>query len=359
MPLLTEPNLSGRGKREDLMDMIALVDAKDTPFTSMARKGSKPGNMYFRWQADQNPGPTIGGIVDGTDVSTYSNFVVGYRKELANYAQVFRQTVRVSKLTQDIADVAGIRDELSDNIAKGIIAIKRSMEATFTSDQLGQADNGTVPYLTAGVQAWIGGDNIGTGLNIGAGTTSPSFITPGASIISGANASALTDATVQGVLKSIYDQTGKYKSFDAIVGTDLKRAFTSLLGTTALTTTSTAGVLGAGATKVQTFQRDAAADTFIQSVDVFQGDFGTVRLHPTTFMGTVTSSGSNTTTYTARTAYGLVLDMDLIEVRYGGNVANVTALPDYGGGPARLIEAVAGLVVGNPLGLGKFTYAAA
>ena len=38
MALLTEPNLSGRGKREDLMDMIALVDAKDTPFTSMARK---------------------------------------------------------------------------------------------------------------------------------------------------------------------------------------------------------------------------------------------------------------------------------------------------------------------------------
>jgi len=355
MPILTEPQLSGRGKREDLMDMIALVDAKDTPFTSMARKGSKPGNMYFRWQADQNPGPTIGGVVDGTDVSTYSNFVQGYRKELANYAQIFRQTVRVSKLTQDIADVAGIRDELSDNIAKAIIAIKRSMEATFTSNQLGQSDNGTTnAYLTAGMLSWIGGDNIGTGLNIGSGTTLPSFQTPNTSIVSGANASALTDATVQGMLKSIYDQTGKYKSFDAIVGTDLKRAFTALLGTTALTTTSTAGVTGAGATKVQTFQRDAAADTFIQSVDVFQGDFGTVRLHPTTFIGTVSG-----TTYTNRSAYGLVLDMDLVEVRYGGNVAQVTALPDNGGGPARLIEAVAGLVVGNPLGFGKFEYTAA
>ena len=355
MPILTEPQLSGRGKREDLMDMIALVDAKDTPFTSMARKGSKPGNMYFRWQADQNPGPTIGGVVDGTDVSTYSNFVQGYRKELANYAQIFRQTVRVSKLTQDIADVAGIRDELSDNIAKAIIAIKRSMEATFTSNQLGQSDNGTTnAYLTAGMLSWIGGDNIGTGLNIGSGTTLPSFQTPNTSIVSGANASALTDATVQGMLKSIYDQTGKYKSFDAIVGTDLKRAFTALLGTTALTTTSTAGVTGAGATKVQTFQRDAAADTFIQSVDVFQGDFGTVRLHPTTFIGTVSG-----TTYTNKSAYGLVLDMDLVEVRYGGNVAQVTALPDNGGGPARLIEAVAGLVVGNPLGFGKFEYIAA
>ena len=355
MALLTEPNLSGRGKREELADMIALVDARDTPFVSMARKGSKPGNMYFRWQADQNPLPQVGGTVDGTDVTAYSNYVVGYRKELANYAQIFRRTVRVSKLAQDLADVAGVRDSLSDNVAKAIVGLKRDMEVTFTSDQLGQLDNGTTnPYLTAGAQSWIGGDNIGTGLNIGSGTTSPSFITPSTSIVTGSNASALTDVTVQGLLKSIFDVTGQYKSFDCIVGTDLKRAFTGLLGTTALTTTSTVGVTGAGATKIQTFQRDAAADTYIQSMDVFQGDFGTVRLHPTTFLGTVSGS-----TYTAKPAYGLVLDMNLIEVRYGGNVAQVTALPDYGGGPARLIEAVAGLVVGNPLGLGKFTYAAA
>ena len=354
MALLTEPLLDGRGKREDLADMIALVDARDTPFVSMARKGSKPGNMYFRWQADQNPQPQVGGTVDGTDVSTYSNYVVGYRKELANYAQIFRRTVRVSKLAQDLADVAGVRDSLSDNVAKAIVGIKRDMEVTFTSDQLGQLDNGTsLPYLTAGAQAWIGGNDIGTGLNIGGSPTAPDFQTPSTSRVTGANASALTDTVVQGLLKSIFDQTGQYKSFDCIVGTDLKRAFTGLLGTTALTTTvsSTTAV-----SKVQTFQRDAGADTFIQSMDVFQGDFGTVRLHPTTFIGTISGTPP---VYTAKSAYGLVLDMSLIEIRYGGNVAQVTALPDSGGGPARLIEAVAGLVVGNPLGLGKFTYTAA
>lgn len=349
MAILTEPQLSGRGLREDLMDMIALVDAKDTPFTSMARKGSKPGNMYFRWQSDSLPTPQVGGVVDGTDVSSYDNYVVNYRAELANYAQVFRRAVRVSKLTQDIADVAGVRDELADNVSKGITGIKRDMEATFTSNQLSQQDNGTTQaYRTAGVQTWIS--------NAGTGTPTPGdiplqFRTPLTSILTGAS-SGLTDAGVQGLLKSIFDETGHYTSFDAIVGTDLKRAFTGLLGTTALTTVSNASnTLAAGATKVQTFQRDAAADTFIQSLDVFQGDFGTVRLHPSTFIGTVSGS-----TWTPTPYKGLVLDMNLIEVRYGGNVANVTALPDYGGGPARLIEAVAGLVVGNPLGLGKFDY---
>lgn len=349
MPLLTEPNLSGRGKREDLMDMIALVDAKDTPFTSMARKGSKPGNMYFRWQSDSLPSPIVGGTVDGTDVQTseMTNYVVGYRAELANYAQIFRRAVRVSKLAQDLADVAGVRDALADNVSKGITGIKRDMEVTFTSNQVSQQDNGSVAYRTAGAQTWIN--------NAGTGTPTPGdipsiFRTPTTSILTGAS-SGLTDSSVQGLLKSIFDQTGHYTSFDAIVGTDLKRAFTSLLGTTSLTTTSTAGVLAAGATKVQTFQRDAAADTFIQSVDVFQGDFGTVRLHPTTFIGTISG-----TTYTPTPYKGLVLDMNLIEVRYGGNIANISALPDYGGGPSRLIEAVAGLVVGNPLGLGKFDF---
>jgi hypothetical protein len=360
MATLLEPNLSGRGKREDLMDMIALVDAKDTPFTSMAKKGSKPGNMYFRWQSDSLPTPQVGGTPDGVDVNLTTgvdNYVVGYRAELANFAQIFRRAVRVSKLTQDIADVAGVRDELADNVAKAITGIKRDMEVTMTSNQLSQADTGnqTTPYRTAGAQTWIS--------NAGTGTPTPGdipsiFRTPTTSIIGSGTAlgTSLTDAVVQGLLKSIFDQTGHYTSFDCIVGTDLKRAFTGLLGTTSLTTVAgtQAAPLAAGATKVQTFQRDAAADTYIQSLDVFQGDFGTVRLHPTTFIGTVSG-----TSYTPTPFKGLVLDMNLIEIRYGGNVAQVTPLTDNGGGPGRLIEAVAGLVVGNPLGLGKFDYNAA
>jgi hypothetical protein len=360
MATLLEPQLSGRGKREDLMDMIALVDAKDTPFTSMAKKGSKPGNMFFRWQSDSLPTPVVGGTPDGVDVNLVSgvdNYVVGYRSELANYAQIFRRAVRVSKLTQDIADVAGVRDELADNVAKAITGIKRDMEVTMTSDQTSQADGGNqiTPYRTAGAQTWIS--------NAGTGTPTPGnipdiFKTPLTSIVGtgAALGTTLTDAVVQGLLKSIFDQTGHYTSFDCIVGTDLKRAFTGLLGTTSLTTTSTAGVTGAGATKVQTFQRDAAADTYIQSLDVFQGDFGTVRLHPTTFIGTV---GGSPFAWTPTPWRGLVLDMNLLEIRYGGNVAQVTALTDNGGGPGRLVEAVAGLVVGNPLGLGKFNYASA
>ena len=152
MAKLTEPSFSS-GKREDLADLIAMVDAKDTPFTSMAPKGSKPGNTLFRWQVDRLPAAAADqtGIVDGTDVdpngATIQNFVkdgaTQYRYEISNHIQEFRKAVRVSPLTLDIAVVAGVRDELANNVAKGITMLKRDMEKTFCSNNLPKADNGT------------------------------------------------------------------------------------------------------------------------------------------------------------------------------------------------------------------------
>jgi hypothetical protein len=51
--------------------------------------------------------------------------------------------VRVSPLTMDIATVAGVRDELANNVAKGIKGLKRDMEASFCSSNGAQLDNGS------------------------------------------------------------------------------------------------------------------------------------------------------------------------------------------------------------------------
>jgi hypothetical protein len=123
------------------------------------------------------------------------------------------------------------------------------MEVAFCSNQTANSDNGTTQgYTTAGLQTWISTAGTGTGATI------PSnFRTPSASIVTGANASLLTDTAVQDLLRSIYEQTGQQKSYDCIVGTALKRAFTNLISTTALSTISnSSNTLAAGATKVQT-----------------------------------------------------------------------------------------------------------
>jgi hypothetical protein len=319
------------GKREDLADYISLVDAKDTPFVSMAPKGSKPGNTYFQWQADNFPSAATTGTVDGTDVGTsdYQNLNSG-RALLANYVQIFRRPVRVSPLSVDVSIVAGLRDELAGMVAKGITLMKRDMEATFLSANDGQADNGTVPYLTKALGSFVSTSG-------GTVPAIPSaFRTPSGNIVgSSAAASTLTETDVQGLLTSIWNQTGTYRDYDCIVGSTLKRAFTNLMFTTPSTgSTNTQSA-------IRTFQREANADVYISSVDVFEGDFGRLKIHPDAF---------------APAAYqGYVIPMDLTEIRYA-NMPEIRDLPDYGGGPARLIEAVAGLVVKNPLAFGKFAY---
>ena len=343
MAKLLEKDIVNAGKREDLANLIAMVDAKDTPFTSMAKKGSQPGNTIFRWQADRLPAaaaPTA--VVDGTDVdpnSGTSNFVndggTQYRVELSNRIQIFRKAVRVSKLTQDVANIAGVRDELANNVSKAITMIKRDMEVSMCSNQTAQVDNGTVGYRTRGLDKWIvAAASIDT-VDLPAAA---SAFCPAAAQISSVGTASLTETVVQDILTGIYSQTGQFKNYDAIVGPTLKRAFTNLVFTTPSSgSTNTQSV-------VRTLNRDSEDSSYISSVDVFQGDFGQIRLHPSLFLKNNFS--------------GYIIPFDMVEVRYGGNVAQVTELTDNGGGPARLIEAVAGLCIYNPLAFGKFDFTA-
>ena len=321
------------GKREDLADYISLIDARDTPITSMIPKGNKPGNTLLQWQADNMPSAQSSGSIDGVDVSAYSNLNEN-RAVIQNYIQVFQRAIRVSPLAVDVSVVAGLRDELAGMVAKGIKLTKRDIELTISSDNDAQADTGPggVPYLTRGLGVWI---------QNGAQSTLPvnsNYRTPTTSISTTATAS-FAESAAQGVLTSIYGETGSFKEYDCVVGTSLKRAFSNLLFTTGITTTSPVGVTGSGATAVRTFSRDANSDAYIASVDIFEGDFGRLKLHPSLFL--------------PNAFRGYVLDMELLELRYT-NLPEVTELPDAGGGPARLIKAVGGLVAKNPRGLGKF-----
>jgi hypothetical protein len=354
MASLLEKNLIG--KREALADLISLVDAKDTPLTSMVPKAAKPGNTLFRWQVDSLPNAVVNttGVVDGTDVNVSSdpvNFVkdggTQYRYELSNHIQEFRKSVRVSPLTIDIAVVAGVKDELANNISKGMTMLKRDMEKTFGSYNLPKADNGTNGYVSRGLDSWVRsvkttGGAVGNDNYLDINTA---FLTPTSSVVGNASAtvesttasSTLTEVTVQDLLTSIYSQTGQFRSYDAIVGPQLKRQFTNLL----YTNRSTGGAESQA--QIRTINRDAADASYISSVDIFEGDFGQIRLHPSLFL--------------KNNFCGYVLPMDLIDIRYGGSVAGIKELTDNGGGPARLINAIASLCVKNPLAFAKFDYA--
>lgn len=349
MPLLQEnqsgtlPLASTSAIREDLADYIAIVDAKSTPFVSMAPKGKDIGNMQFSWQVDNYAAPTMGGVVDGADVtvSTAGNPVQN-RTRLNNYGQVFRNDLRIGFIAET-QNVAGVSDELANGIAKRLVELKRSMEATFMcTNQAAQTEVSTSnPYQTGSLGNWLTADNAA---NIGA-VANGSVFKPASGAVSSITSASFTEATVQNVLTAVYGVTGTFRDYDCILGTTLKRAFTNL--------TAGAGTLNAVTnsvtqTSVRTFNQELSNDTFKSSIDIFEGDFGRLILHPSTFIG-----GKNGAELDALAYKGYVIPMDMVEVRYA-KLPQVKTLPDAGGGPARLIEAIAGLVVKNPSGFGMF-----
>jgi len=349
MPLLQEnqagttPLASTSAIREDLADYIAIVDAKSTPFVSMAPKGKDIGNMQFSWQVDNYAAPTMGGVVDGADVTVASaGNPVQNRTRLNNYGQVFRNDLRIGFIAET-QNVAGVTDELANGIAKRLVELKRSMEATFMcTNQAAQTEVSTAnPYLTGSLGNWLNSTNAA---NIGACASGSPFLPASGAVDTTASAS-FVEATAQNVLTAIYGATGVFRDYDCILGTTLKRAFTNL---TASGTTTIANSSAIAATSVRTFNQDLSSDTFKSSIDVFEGDFGRLILHPSTFIGGVTGSA-----LTAQAFKGYVIPMDMVEVRYA-KLPQVKTLPDAGGGPARLIEAIAGLVVKNPNGFGMF-----
>ena len=341
MAKLTEPNIVS-GKREALADIISMVDAKSTPFTSMAPKVAKPGNTLFRWQVDSLPSVVAeqAGVVDGTDVDPngvqIKNYVkdgaTQYRYELSNHIQIFRESTRVSPLTTDIAVVAGVRSELSNNVAKATETLKRKMERTLCSANLPKADDGVSQgYATRGLDSWIKNDFTGdTYLPV-----PTSFRTPTSSI-STVGTAALDELVVQNVLASVFEQQGRPQEFDLLGGYKLKQAFTALTYTTRQNAnTNTASV-------IRTLNRESEQSVYRSSIDVFEGDFGSIRIHTSLFL--------------KNNFCGYLLNFDLVGVGYGGNIAQVKELTDNGGGPARMVEAIATCIVKNPLGLAKFDF---
>jgi hypothetical protein len=341
MAKLTEPNIVS-GKREALADIISMVDAKSTPFTSMAPKVAKPGNTLFRWQVDSLPSVTAeqAGVVDGTDVDPngvqIKNYVkdgaTQYRYEMSNHIQIFRESTRVSPLTTDIAVVAGVRSELSNNVAKATETLKRKMERTLCSANLPKADDGVSQgYATRGLDSWIKNDFTGDAYL----PVPTAFRTPTSSI-STVGTAALDELVVQNVLASVFEQQGRPQEFDLLGGYKLKQAFTALTYTTRQNAnTNTASV-------IRTLNRDSEQSVYRSSIDVFEGDFGSIRIHTSLFL--------------KNNFCGYLLNFDLVGVGYGGNIAQVKELTDNGGGPARMVEAIATCIVKNPLGLAKFDF---
>lgn len=323
------------GIRQDLSDLIAVVDAKTCPVVSTAKKGSEPINPLTQWQADAFATTGVpSGVLSNTDISS-SDFIdnAANRAILSARVQKFREVPSVDDLAQNISEVAGIgkKREMAKAVTKSLEQIKRSMEAAFCSDQESQEQSGASPYLTRGLGKWIQ-NGAQTDLPVAA-----AYRTPTASIATTATAS-LTEANVQDVLQSIYEQTGKVSTYSLICGPNLKRAFTGFTRTQFASTNV--------ASAIRTLNTEAESKKITSTVDIFEGDFGTLELIPSLFLAKNASTAE-------QLSRGYVLDMDMVELRYNRK-PRFQELEDRGGGSRGIVDAICALCVKSPLGLGKF-----
>ena len=326
------PNFSGL--REDLADVISIVDNKNTPVTSTARKGADITNPgVFSWQASEYNEPSFDGVLTNADVSTFDDASAS-RALLSGRAQKFRRSIKVDDFTQ-ISDIAGIgkNKAFAHSVSKSLVELKRDIESAVCSDRNSQEQASTNPYRTRGLGSWVSNTAQSSDLPVPA-----AFRTPAASVNTTATGS-LTETEVQAVLQSMYQVTGTMNSMMLVCGPELKRAFTGF-------TRFAGGTVNLAGLSVRTFTQSAESKKIVASIDSFHGDFGVLDIVPSLFL----AKDQNEATQLRR---GYVLSSEMLELRYGRR-PRFQELEDMGGGKRALVDAIAALVCMNPKGLAKF-----
>ena len=372
------------GKREDLSDLIATADRKNTPFYNQVPKGAIPKNVVFQWQMDKYNDPTAdtskvtdsGGaaallgtssVIDGTDAATTGDvFANANTRQLAqNFAHTFQKTTRIGFLAEEVSTVAGAPSELARSVARRIVEMKREIEKHMMSgsnaiDQVTGTGHNATGYKTKALGSFIHEDGKSTnGGTEGASYTVQAGFKPtagtgstAAGIFTGA-IGTFSEEVVQNMLEGIYNATGTARDYTGIVGTTLKRKFTNLASTNTVTNTVKhvddvvaggsaqpfTGSESIAADRTRTVTKDQASKSYVSSIDIFEGDFGQITLLPSHF----TDHASN----------GYIIPFDEVSLKIH-TAPNVSELTNNGGGEARLLRAIMGLAVNNPLSFGRF-----
>lgn len=316
------------GNREDLTDVLMLVSPEKTPKLSLSATGAKPRAMLHEWQIDKLDAPAFAGVVEGADTLTYTNPAAN-RTRLSNRVQRFERPFKVTLEQQEVSTVAGVPDEYSRAKAQAITYIKTCVEAAIGSDNEATASASGTAYLMRGLGKWTDSSNA----NIPEAARMPA-----AQSVVG---NTLTEEGLNGLIQSAYEQCGNDGNYTLFAGTGLVGKISKFLQR------------GDGSTNVYNVNQDAESRKVSLSVQLFESDFGTIKIVKDLFNGR-----------TSGTAYGdeakwrgyLIPDGAIAigwhTQPFAQDLANTTA--DKRG----TVNALLTLMVKNPLTLGKLYYQA-
>jgi hypothetical protein len=319
------------GDREDLTNALSILTPEDCPKTSTFSKTTDASNMLHEWQMDTLLPVSFGGVVEGADVSSFTD-QVAQRARTGNRVQNFSRTWAVSR-NQLASDPAGVSNEMANSKTKAAREMKRDIEAAIGSDNDLQLGTGLVPSKMRALGKYI---------STSPGSDIPAIYTTPTASISTATSGALTESGFNDVYQSIFQQVGGRRNYTQYTGPTLKRTISKFQRNGSGTT----------ATQVYLVNQDATQHQIDLNVTIYHGDFHDVTIIPDMFNGLV--DGANPQIVTAQQQNrGYVIDPDLVALSYMFGVESVD-LPDFGGGPNGYLRCAITLEVKNPLGLGAF-----
>lgn len=285
---------TGNNIREDLSDIIYNISPTETPFVYNTGKTDATAPLN-EWLRDELQAAGTNAHVEGDDFGTnVTNDTTTGGDRLQNYLQISKKQIKIGRRA-NIASKAGRSSEISYQLAKKGLELRRDIEHNALQNVAANVESGATAARSAGVPAWIRTNDIfGTG---GASPTlnNTTYGFPNAARTDGTTR-ALPESELLQVFKDCYVAGGAPNV--VMMHPDLKPFWSGyLMGQ---------GASGASnprsATQYQDQQREPRGGaTVVGGVDVYVSDFGVHDIVPNRFQ---------------RTTDVHVLDTNLWEIAY-------------------------------------------
>lgn len=299
--------------KEDLMDADNMISPTETPFTSMIADQNKATSTKHEWPLVALAAvSTTNRVPEGEDAPAVSAPTVPNRR--SNYTQISIKYVKVSDTSQWVDGAADIQKK-AKQIAYKMKELKRDREAMLLDNvpAVPGAAVGATTRQSAGLPAFLI-----TNASRGATGTAPTLsgTTDGYPNAAAGNGTlrTITEDLFNTVIQAVWTSGGEPKY--ALVYPDVKRTISK--------------TFNAYATKYV----DSATNKLINSVEIYQSDFGTVQIVPDRWQRSrdcffidpefVAVSYGQTTKQTPLARTGLT-DNTLISCEYALEVANEAA----------------------------------
>ena len=245
--------------REDLINAVYNVDPFKTPFLNMAKKG-KALQTFHEWNIDSLAAQNTGNAaVEGDNPA---NIVVSPTTRHGNYLQISNKTIQISGTSQAVV-AAGGTNKMGYQLLKKSKELKRDMEGILTANAARAAGSSSTARVSAGLPSWLATNTVfQTGGTPSGANPSP---TDGTSTRTDNSVlAAITEANLKSVLQLIYTNSGESPEY-GLVSPKNKQNISAFAGP------------GTRFIKVE----DKVLRT---AVDVYESDFGEVKIIPDIFL---------------------------------------------------------------------------